>query len=278
MAIATLANYQSALQARLSINVVSISTSQNSPGPISTYTFTRSLDGTLGSAPGAAATCTKSSAFALNAYVPSYSNGTYIVGSRVNTIANTGTGSGSLMLIDRLCHSSGLDGTVTTAQTTNLPSAALPRFTSGVGVMAALECYALAGTTATTFTVSYTNEQGVSGCVSPAALFPASSTMVVGKLLFVPLASGDKGIRSVESVTLAGSTGAAGNFGVTLFRPLSVVACSENGVGFQAISDVTASMPLGLPAIDNACLQIVNMMLSVNLGHLHGSLLYGVGA
>jgi hypothetical protein len=127
---------------------------------------------------------------------------------------------GALIVVDRLVHQDGLSGTVATAQTTNLPTAALTRYTSGVGVLAALEIYTGIGVTATTFTASYTNSAGVAGRTSPAYTVGGGNFNTTGRFIIMPMQAGDVGVKSVESVTLALSTGTAGNFGVTLFKPL----------------------------------------------------------
>jgi hypothetical protein len=140
--------------------------------------------------------------------------------AQVEAMGNFSTtqGGGVMIICDRLGHQAGLSGTVTSAQTTNLPTAALTRYTSGVGVMAAITVWTQLGATPTTATVSYTNQAGTAGRTSPAVSLPASAS--ARRMFVVPLAAGDTGIRSVESVTLAGSTGTAGNFGITLFKAL----------------------------------------------------------
>jgi hypothetical protein len=124
--------------------------------------------------------------------------------------------------LDRLVHHGGLSGIVTTEQTTNLPTAALPRYTSGEGVHAFLEIYGILGTTATTVTVRYTNSAGTANRTSKAAVIGASFNREVGVLIPIMLADGDTGIRSVQGVTVLATTGTAGNFGVTLARLKSV--------------------------------------------------------
>ena len=79
--------------------------------------------------------------------------------------------SGFLLLCDRLSHQGGLSGTTTGAQTTNLPTAALTRYTSGVDVFLGVEIYSAVGTTGTTITASYTNQAGTSGQTSTATVF-----------------------------------------------------------------------------------------------------------
>jgi hypothetical protein len=134
---------------------------------------------------------------------------------------NMSLGRMNMLLYDRLCHSGGLSGIVTTEQTTNLPSAPLPRYTDGKGVMAFLEITAAIGSTATTATVRYTNEKGEAGRQSPPFTIGGSGATSSAIALPVPLQAGDKGVRSVEGVTLAATTGTQGNIAVVLAKVLS---------------------------------------------------------
>lgn len=127
------------------------------------------------------------------------------------------------ILCDRLSHQGGLSGTVTTAQTTNLPTAALTRYTSGAGVFAALEIYTAVGATGTTITASYTNQAGTSGRTTKAIAWGATNNNAASQFFPLPLQDGDTGVREVASVTQAGTTGTAGNYGVTLFKPLMLL-------------------------------------------------------
>jgi hypothetical protein len=127
------------------------------------------------------------------------------------------------MLIDRLSHQGGLSGTVTGAQTTNLPTAALTRYTSGVGVFIGIQIYTTIGATATTLVCSYTNQAGTSGKISQPITFGGSNRQNAGLFFLVPLQDGDTGVQSVQSVTLAASTLTAGAFGVVLFKPLMLL-------------------------------------------------------
>ena len=147
-----------------------------------------------------------------------------ILGARLNSSGISGQ---AVILVDMLNVSGGLDATLTTAQTTNLPTAALTRFTSGEGVMAGLCIWTNIGTTATTATVSYTNQAGTPGRISTATQIGTAGFNSAGRIILIPLASGDTGVRSVESVTLAGTTAVAGNFGVCLFKPLAIMAMND---------------------------------------------------
>lgn len=128
---------------------------------------------------------------------------------------------GFYLLADRLSHQGGLVGNSSSTQTTNLPTAALTRFTSGVGVMAGISIYGQIGATATTVSVSYTNTTPTSGRTSPAMTIGAAAFRAAQSFHVLPLADSDDGVTSVESVTLAATTGTAGNFGVVLFKPLA---------------------------------------------------------
>ena len=132
-----------------------------------------------------------------------------------------------IWLADFLVQSGGMSGTVTTEQTTGLPTVALSRYTNGDGVMAALIVYTSLGSTATTATLNYTNQSGSAGRTSQPIVVPASAPARV--ILVFCLQDGDTGVRSVEGLTLAGSTGTAGNFGVLLFKPIAMLGgtCAE---------------------------------------------------
>lgn len=143
-----------------------------------------------------------------------------MLGARINAGGNSG---GALLLLDLLNASGGLDGTLTTAQTTNLPTAALTRYTNGEGVMAAIMIYGTVGATATTVTASYTNTASTSGQITTATTFGSTNFREARSFIPLPLSAGDTGVLSVESVTLAGTTGTAGNFGICLFKPLALM-------------------------------------------------------
>jgi hypothetical protein len=171
---------------------------------------------------------------------------------------NTSTfGAGGMLLVDLLNVSGGLNATLTTAQTTNLPTAALTRYTSGEGVMAGIVVYTQIGSTATTATISYTNSAGTSGRTSTATSFGGSGFREVGVLLPIPLQAGDTGIRSIESVTVTATTATAGNFGVCLFKPLAMISL-ESATGAMPLDSVSTGCIIGsLAEIDpNACLAI----------------------
>jgi hypothetical protein len=130
---------------------------------------------------------------------------------------------GGMVLCDVLSVQGGLSGTVAspTAQSTNLPTAALTRYTDGDGVMMGLAIYGAVGGTATTATVSYTDGVNGAGRTSTDIVFGGSNANTQGMVLILIPQAGDRNPVSVESVTLAATTGTAGNFGVVLFKPIA---------------------------------------------------------
>lgn len=178
-----------------------------------------------------------------------------IMGARLNP---SSIGGQAVILVDMLNVSGGLSGIVTTAQTTNLPTAALTRFTSGEGVMIGLCIWTFVGGTSTTVTVSYTNQAGTPGQISTVTQIGGSNIANnAGRMIPIPLAAGDTGVRSVESVTLAGTTGTAGNFGVCLFKPLAMMAMND-WQGAEAFDAITSGGFIGALAEvhADACLSV----------------------
>ena len=184
-----------------------------------------------------------------------------VVGARLSSQAV-----GGYIIADRLSHQGGLSAIVSGAQTTNLPTAALTRYTSGDGVMMGLTIYSILGTTATTVTASYTNSSGVAGRTTQAIAFGGSANREISRLLVLPLQDGDTGIRSVESVNVVATTGTAGNFGVTLFKPLFSLVLDSTSSTNPLIGFVNGNSGGGIPTIQNdACLFPIAMTLGSSL-------------
>jgi hypothetical protein len=204
--------------------------------------------------------------------IPAVSTGRLtMLGARINTSTN---GAATMMVVDLLNVSGGLNATLTTPQTTNLPTAALTRYTSGEGVMAGIVVYSIIGTTITTITVSYTNSSGVSGRISTATQIGGGFYREVGILIPIPLQGADKGFRSIESVTVASTTGSAGNFGVCLFKPLSMISL-ESATGAMPLDSVSTGCIINslCEIHPDACLT-VSAITAVNFG-ITGALILG---
>ncbi len=218
-----------------------------------------------GATPATAATCTKATVGAL-VNLPPVGSGKVLRPLRLgcSTPGQSSVARPSMLILDRLSHQGGLSGTVTTEQTTNLPTAALPRYTTGAGVMAFLEVYGAIGSTGTTVTINYTNSAGTAGRTSEARAFggtPRDPSVIVP----IPLADGDLGVRSVEGVTVLASTATAGNFGVVLARPLYVIPC-DDGVRRSEIIPALGGAAARAAVYDDACLWVVALLAAAATG------------
>lgn len=162
------------------------------------------------------------------------------------------------LLIDRLSHQGDLVTSTTLTQTTNLPTAALTRYTDGVGVMIGLSIYVNAASNySTTATISYTNQAGTSGRSSVATFPIDNGSRARGTFYLFPLQQGDTGVRSVQSVTLAASRSSIPRFGVVLFKPLAFIG-GRNFINFGQCNFIDGHMIGGIPEIiDDACLSVL---------------------
>jgi hypothetical protein len=171
--------------------------------------------------------------------IPAISSGRLtFLGARINT---SSFGAGGIILVDLLNVNGGLNSTL---GTTAITTAALTRHTSGEGVMAGIVIYTTLGTTATTITISYTNSSGVGSRTSTATSFGGTGFREAGILIPIPLQAGDTGVQSIESVTVAGTTGTAGNFGVCLFKPLAMISL-ESATGAMPLDAVSTGCIIG---------------------------------
>lgn len=185
---------------------------------------------------------------------------------------NVGGGLGMVTICDRLSHQAGLSGLVPTPQTTNLPTAALTRKTSGVGVEAGLEIYTSVGSTATTATITYTNTVPTAGQVSPTVTFGGTGYNALGRFIAIPLASGDKGVTAVADVTLGVSTLTAGNFGVTLYYPLVSIPI-DHLMGLNMEAGAMLGFGPWFPVVDSSsCLWNIYTSITSRLGLMIGEL------
>lgn len=138
----------------------------------------------------------------------------------INFGANHLSGSNVVLLVDLLVAAGNILATVNTLQTVN--TTALTRYTDGEGVMIILEVTTAIGTTASNVTLTYTNQAGTGSRSTGAIAMTVSA--ITFRLLpagspFMVLASGDRGVRSVEGAQLSAAM-TAGVMAVLLFKPL----------------------------------------------------------
>jgi len=185
-----------------------------------------------------------------------------------------------MILCDYLLYYPFIDeGTVDEEQVTD-NSVALSRYTTGDGVM--MMAVVVAGHTGlpARFSVNYTNSAGVAGRTS--ALVQLGTQTVNGTIAtsaqatalcygpFIPLQSGDTGVRSVEGVTVTNG-GDVGLFTLVLVKPLADI--SLLGIDAAVEVDFLTDRP-SLPRIyDDAYLNFIVLARgSLSAAPIHGDI------
>ena len=177
-----------------------------------------------------------------------------------------------VIIRDRVGHMGGLSGTSIAAQTVNAtlttPAADGRCEASGGDVDWWLEWYAATGSTGCNATVAVTYNDDTTGNVVVA--LPAS--VPAYRRYRIPPSSGNRSIKSIQTVTLSISTGTAGNFGVTATErkfQFSVPTANAEFIADWAL--------LGMPDIgSNACLEHSVYAVGTALGVLTGNIRAGV--
>jgi hypothetical protein len=153
----------------------------------------------------------------------------------LNLIGATTSVAHALEVWDLLWYNTGIAVTTTTAQAIAMPGASIPArdmygTTNGEGWIPAI--YVTTATTnagaVTNTTLSYTDSEGNAGATATISSFPA--TAVAGTLVPFQLAAGDRGARSIESITLGTSYG-GGAISLVLLRKLATVPNPVANVG-----------------------------------------------
>ncbi len=156
-----------------------------------------------------------------------------------------------ISFLDFLWVNTGIVVTTTTAQTINsitFPARDNNGTTNGEGVQIGILV-----TTATTnasaianTTISYTNSDGVSGRTATISSFPA--TAVVGTFVKFQLSAGDKGVRSIQSITL-GTSYVSGAISLIVFEQIVSMPSLLPNAGSMAYSK-----KLDIPLWNGHCL------------------------
>lgn len=182
----------------------------------------------------------------------------HLLNASVITAVATGVPS-QLMLVDMQGYYPGINMNLATAQT--MVGTPTLRYANGVGVRAALVIVTSSGATAHNVAMSYTNTASVAGRTLPvtvsctaSAITPHithSGTAANNYGPFLPLASGDLGVQSVQTVTISAASG-AGTAALALYKPLMTIPLTTAGVASER--DFLNQIP-SLPEIkDGACL------------------------
>lgn len=135
------------------------------------------------------------------------------------------------MLVDVQGYYPGINMNLNTAQT--LLGSPTLRYTNGVGLRAFLCARATTGATAHNIGYDYTNQAGTSGRVNPVTV-AATASAIVPHIVhsgtaannygpFLPLARGDTGIQSFQTVTLSAASGTASTAALVIVKPLAQI-------------------------------------------------------
>jgi hypothetical protein len=224
-----------------------------------------------GAVPTAGAIPTRSTTGALPFTVPGGGMDLHLIGASITPVTP-----GAYLLYDRLFHIGGLSGASTADQTVqgSTPSPALQRAgpgpqAGGAGNIAWYEIYTTIGTTSTTLTMTYTDQDGNTGQTATINI-GGTGFREVTRAQRIPLAAGDTGLRAIEKVKLTASTGTAGDFGITIAKPLAWIPVGAAGTaGWR---DYTTGLP-GIPIINfDACLALMFIPAAATAPEVWGSI------
>lgn len=167
---------------------------------------------------------------------------------------------GTLMLVDIQGYYPGIDMNTNLAQT--LLGTPTLRYANGAGLRMFMCARATTGATAHNIALSYTNQSGTAGRSLPVTV-AATASAIVAHILhsgtaannygpFLPMASGDTGVQSVQSVTLSAASGTASTAALVLAKPLAQITLAVSGL--MSEKDLINQIP-SMPVIkDGACL------------------------
>ncbi len=178
---------------------------------------------------------------------------------------------GQIIIYDRLLHVSGLSGTVTSAQTVGTD---ITRYTgqASIGNLILAEIYTQIGVTARTISCNYLDKDGTSRA-SGSTTFGSTPYRNPSQCVVIPYntTAGANSVTRVVDVTLSASTGTAGNFGITIARPLLEISVPA----FDSTSFGTGSRSLLLTDVElkaDACLGVLFMPYVTPVNYASGSL------
>ena len=165
------------------------------------------------------------------------------------------------LLFDVLWVNSGLAITTTGAQaitTPTLPARDLNGTTNGEGCSIAILCTAAVGlaAVASNATVTYTNSDGTgsrTATLSAIVGSQAPATPVIGTLIWFNLQAGDKGVRSIQSISL-NTSWVSGSISLMITRDIATIGTT--------IPNVNAQKIIGTPGIrlyNGTCLLHCNL-------------------
>lgn len=180
----------------------------------------------------------------------------YLTGLTIQNSVNE-----QMQLVDLLWYNTGLSVTTTGAQAVSpagFPARDRNGSTNGEGVKVGLYALTALGNAAavSNTTISYTDESGnagATGTFQAAIGYQAPATPVIGTFMPFTLAAGDRGVRTLASVTLA-TTYTSGTMSLIAYRPLVTLGTSVANV------PATISFPApGIRIYGGTCFAFLNV-------------------
>lgn len=174
------------------------------------------------------------------------------------------TAPATLMLVDQVAMFTVSSVTTTGAQAFT-GTQTLPRYATGAGLQAYIVPSVVTGAGTPTVQLNYTNAAGTAGRLTPASpvLPTATTASPVGSVIysgtgagkygpFMPLAAGDTGIQSIQSINLS-ATMTSGSLVVLLAKPIFTLPLTTVGVASER--DLVNQLPSMPRIFDGANLQ-----------------------
>lgn len=168
-----------------------------------------------------------------------------------------------LQLVDVQGYWPGINMNVSTVQT--LLGTPVHRYTDGAGCRLFLAARATTGATAHNIAMSYTNSANTAGRTLPVTV-AATASAIVPHIVhsgtaannygpFLPMASGDLGVKSVQTVTLSAASGTASTAVLVLAKPLATIPLSI--ASLMTEKDFWNQLPSAPQIKDGACLGFI---------------------
>lgn len=168
-----------------------------------------------------------------------------------------------LQLVDVQGYWPGINMNVNTAQT--LLGTPVHRYTDGAGCRLFLAARATTGATAHNIAMSYTNSANTAGRTLPVTV-AATASAIVPHIVhsgtaannygpFLPMESGDLGVKSVQTVTLSAASGTASTAVLVLAKPLATIPLSI--ASLMTEKDFWNQLPSAPQIKDGACLGFI---------------------
>jgi hypothetical protein len=218
-----------------------------------------------GAVPGAVAELTNATQGSMKQTNPAGGRQKWLIGMGASSLA-----AGTLILYDRITHIGGLAGNSNAAQHVDGTPARYNQNATCIGNQMWAEIYTQIGTTAYNLTARYTNQAGTTNADSQSTIIGGTGFREVQRIIPIPLAAGDTGVAAIDYVTISTSTGTAGNFGVSLVRPLLQIPISI--VGASVFRNLLTEAPGPIEVATDACLALAWIANGTTAPQIFGSL------